>query len=236
MGDEEKTPEQLAEEAAKAEEAKKAEETEAAKKAEEVEATKKAEEAKKAEEDKKKAADLGQMSPEQVKALEQQTGLTRQQMIAVGMIVNTALATGATAEIAESHAVTKASKELEGMGVKDFSAFEKDVRADLSKQPVSQRTNSELIRNLYWIKKGQKASGLGPAPDKPKAQVLHTGAETNTNEQTHDNTNEDLASLSKDEQSIYKLFKFENVKQFRSFQQNRDLEGTAEESFVPVFK
>ena len=138
MSEEEKTPEELqAEQEAAAKAALEAKNAEEAAKAEEA---RKAEEAKKAE-DAKKAAQPGAMSEDQIAVLEKQTGLSRSQMVGIGMIVQAALQTGPQAELAESHAIAKASQELSAQKIADFASFEGEIKKELEKLAPSQRQN-----------------------------------------------------------------------------------------------
>lgn len=164
-----------------------------------VEEERKAVEAKKAEEEqarlKTTPAGFNGMTEEQVKALENQTGFNRQQLVTMGVMNQQSLHSNPQiAEILADRAMEKGRSVLVTAGISDAAKYEAGVRAKLEKLTPQDRANPQLIENLFWIERGKEIGKTQPPAS--VTRVMGTGADTSVSHDAGTGGSKDLSSLS----------------------------------------
>lgn len=210
----EPTPEQLAEEA-------------------------KAEEARKAEEAKNNppppaqpAPGMGGMTEDQIKALENQTGFNRQQLVTMGVMNQQSLTSNPQiAEILQDRAMEKGRSALINSGIQDAARFEAGVKAKLEKLSPQDRVNPVLIENLFWIERGKDAAKADPT--KIQTKVMRTGTDTSAAGGGDETQTKDLSSLTELEQYVAQRSNITTLEEWEKYK-GRGINTDYERNWKPI--
>jgi len=214
---------QAAEDAAKADAAAKAE---AAKKEE----ADKAEAARKVQE--QAAAQGGQLTEEQWRAAEKNSGLTRQQLMAVQFIAVTARANSPEARLAERDVFERVKNSLP----KDLHATAEDARKEVEQMPLADRTNLDRVREKInsvigsRLAEGKLKAGGGPGGVTRRGTGIQEGGPAGD-----DPPSGDLSGMTADEKEVAARYGFKSKAEMEKAR-GRDISMRDEQDFKPVFK
>lgn len=177
----------------------------------------------------------GQISEDQWKQFEQQTDLSRKQILAVWSISQASLTNSPHTKVVEKEILNEAKTKLP----KEFSQYDDEVKAEINKLSQTERINSEKIEELYYKVAGRNLAGKKPQPQnqpQPQRRIV-SGVESGgiTIEPLISEGDQIPANLSSDEKEIYKRYGFKSKKEF-DHHNKRDISLENEENWKPVFK